>query len=90
VAKQGKSGEEEDLLQLYLNDIGRHALLTRAEEVRLGETAKAGRQAAAQLAAGNLDPHRRCELEAKVRVGEEASRRRGSRCSTSSRRATSA
>jgi RNA polymerase sigma factor (sigma-70 family) len=72
----GNSGEEEDLLQLYLNDIGKHALLTRAEEVRLGEMAKAGRLAAAELAElDDLPESRRRELENQVRTGTEAARR---------------
>jgi len=76
VGKQGgRSGEEEDLLQLYLNDIGKHALLTKAEEVRLGELAKAGREAAAELATGTVPPERAKRLEARVRAGEEATAR---------------
>ncbi|MDQ6927319.1 MAG: sigma-70 family RNA polymerase sigma factor [Actinomycetota bacterium] len=72
----GRSGEEEDLLQLYLNDIGKHALLTRAEEIRLGEMAKAGRTAATELAcAGDLSETRRRELEKAVRTGSDATRR---------------
>ncbi len=71
----GQGGDDEDLLQLYLNDIGRHSLLSRSEEVRLGELARAGRQAAAELARGRVSPDRRTELERKVRAGEEAARR---------------
>ncbi|MFN2505033.1 MAG: RNA polymerase sigma factor RpoD/SigA [Acidimicrobiales bacterium] len=77
MAKQrGWSSEEEDLLQLYLNDIGRYPLLTRAEEGSLGELVLAGRKAAADLAAldGNADPSRRVELESVVAAGEEAAR----------------
>ncbi|MFN2608083.1 MAG: RNA polymerase sigma factor RpoD/SigA [Acidimicrobiales bacterium] len=75
MSKQGGGGEEEDLLQFYLNDIGKHALLTRAEEVRLGELARAGRQAAAELATGRVAAARRCELEPVVRAGQEATSR---------------
>ena len=76
MAKQGgQSTEDEDLLQLYLNDIGRHSLLTRAEEVRLGELARAGRQAAAELARGRIPIDRRAALEERVRAGEDAARR---------------
>ena len=71
----GQGGDDEDLLQLYLNDIGRHSLLSRSEEVRLGELARAGRQAAAELARGRVPPDRQTELERKVRAGEEAARR---------------
>ncbi|MGI9023361.1 MAG: sigma-70 family RNA polymerase sigma factor [Acidimicrobiales bacterium] len=76
MAKQGgRSSEEEDLLQLYLNDIGKHSLLTRAEEVRLGELAAAGRQAAAELSKGQVPPQRKRELEALVKAGEKATKR---------------
>ncbi len=71
----GQGGDDEDLLQLYLNDIGKHSLLSRSEEVRLGELARTGRQAAAELARGRVPAHRRAELEQKVRAGEEAARR---------------
>jgi RNA polymerase sigma factor (sigma-70 family) len=74
---RGWSSEEEDLLQLYLNDIGKYPLLTRAEEVDLGELVLAGRKAAAELArcGDRLDGARRRELEARVRTGEDATRR---------------
>jgi RNA polymerase sigma factor (sigma-70 family) len=76
LAKQGGRGtEEEDLLQLYLNDIGKYALLDRAEEVRLGELAKAGRKAAAELATGRAAPDRRAELEAVAGAGQDAAAR---------------
>jgi len=76
LAKQGgQSGEEEDLLQLYLNDIGKHALLTRAEEVRLGEMAAAGRQAAEDLTNDRVPVDRRAEIEELARAGEEATKR---------------
>ncbi|MCA1690865.1 MAG: RNA polymerase subunit sigma-70, partial [Actinobacteria bacterium] len=77
MAKQrGWSSEEEDLLQLYLNDIGRYPLLTRAEEGTLGELVLAGRHAAADLTSlgDNSDPSRRAELESAVAAGEEAAR----------------
>ncbi len=74
---RGSSGEEGDLLQLYLNDIGKYPLLTRAEEVQLGELVLAGRKAAAELAriGDRLDASRRAELERRVRAGEDAARR---------------
>ncbi|HWC11918.1 MAG TPA: sigma-70 family RNA polymerase sigma factor [Acidimicrobiales bacterium] len=75
MAKQGRGREEEDLLQLYLNDIGKHALLTRAEEVRLGAVIRAGRAAHAELARGRLPVEERPALEEKVRAGEEAAQR---------------
>ena len=75
MAKQGRGGEEEDLLQLYLNDIGKHALLSRAEEVRLGALIKVGRAAHAELARGRVPVEDRPALEEKVRAGEAATKR---------------
>ncbi len=71
------SSEEEDLLQLYLNDIGKYPLLTRAEEVSLGELVLAGRKAATELAkhGDRVDSARRADLEERIRVAEEATRR---------------
>ena len=75
--QRGLSGEEEDLLQLYLNDIGKYPLLTRAEEVQLGELVLAGRKASAELArlGDRVDPSRRAELEERCRVADDAARR---------------
>ncbi|HYX44081.1 MAG TPA: sigma-70 family RNA polymerase sigma factor [Acidimicrobiales bacterium] len=75
MAKQGRGGEEEDLLQLYLNDIGKHALLSRAEEVRLGALVKEGRAAQAELGRGRVAPEERPALEEKVRAGDKAAKR---------------
>ena len=74
MGKQRWSSEEEDLLQLYLNDIGKHPLLSRADEVRLGTLVHEGRAAAERLAkAGDdLDGSERRALRAKVEAGEEA------------------
>jgi RNA polymerase primary sigma factor len=73
---RGKSGEEEDLLQLYLNDIGKYPLLTRDDEVRLGTLAQAGQAAMAKLAKGDvLSGAVQEELEDAVRAGEDASRK---------------
>jgi RNA polymerase sigma factor (sigma-70 family) len=78
LAKQrGWSGEDEDLLQLYLNDIGKYPLLTRAEEVHLGELVLAGRKAQAELAkmGDRVDAARRADLLDRCRVGDDATRR---------------
>ena len=72
----GASSEEEDLLQLYLNDIGKYPLLTRDDEVRLGTLARAGQVAAAKLARGDaLTVAAQEELEDQVRAGEDAARK---------------
>jgi RNA polymerase sigma factor (sigma-70 family) len=67
---------DEDLVRLYLSDIGVHALLTKDEEVRLAQFAEAGREASAELAArrekGETGASRTRELCRIVRAGEIA------------------
>ncbi len=73
MAKAGSGAEDEDLVQLYLNDIGRHPLLTKKDEARLGAAIRAGRAATEELASGPLPPpKRRRELMKLARAGEEA------------------
>ncbi len=73
---RGQGREEEDLLQLYLNDIGKYPLLTRDDEVRLGTLTQAGLVAAAKLARGDaLTIAAQEELEDHVRAGADAHRR---------------
>ncbi len=76
VKTRGQGSEEEDLLQLYLNDIGKYPLLSREDEVRLGTLTRAGQAAAAKLARGDvLTMAVQDELEDQVRAGEDAARR---------------
>ena len=64
---------EEDLVRLYLNDVGKHPLLTKADEVRLAQSVEAGRDARAQLAdSQTLSLSRQRELRRQIRQGEEA------------------
>jgi RNA polymerase sigma factor (sigma-70 family) len=64
---------EEDLVRLYLNDVGRYALLTKTDEVRLAQTVEAGRDARVELSgSGTLSPARQRELRRLVRHGDEA------------------
>jgi RNA polymerase primary sigma factor len=64
---------EEDLVRLYLNDVGKIALLTRADEVRLAQAVEAGHQARAELAGTDrLVPSRRRELRRLVGHGDQA------------------
>ena len=64
---------EEDLVRLYLNDVGKYALLTKTDEIRLAQTVEAGRDARAELSAnGKPTPSRQRELKRLVRHGEEA------------------
>jgi RNA polymerase sigma factor (sigma-70 family) len=64
----------EDLVALYLRDVGRSPLLTKADEVRLAQAIEAGAPARQALAAGDLSPLRRAELTRRVREGERAYR----------------
>ena len=74
MSKQGGEQGTSDDVSLYLSDIGKHPLLTQAEEVRLGGIIAAGRCASAVLASGS-DPSGRRELERQVRAGHEAAAR---------------
>jgi RNA polymerase sigma factor (sigma-70 family) len=67
---------DEDLVRLYLNDVGKHGLLTKAEEVRLAQAVEAGRVARVELAAtGGIEPSRRRHLSRLVREGDQATER---------------
>src|SRR6202171_1617828 len=64
---------EEDLVRLYLNDIGKHALLTKDDEARLAQAIEAGREARLEFAgAKSVTPARKRELRRVVREGDEA------------------
>jgi len=69
--------EEEHLVKLYLDDIGRHPLLSREDESRLGAIISTGRRAGATLdraegASGPVSTPERVILEAQARAGNEA------------------
>ena len=66
-----------DLLRRYLEEIGAHALLSRADEVVLGQAIADGRAAEELLAAGEEhgDAGRRAELEAVAARGRLATQR---------------
>ncbi len=64
---------EEDMVRLYLNDIGRHALLTKDDEIRLGQEIEAGREARSELdGVMSVSPARQRELRRLIRDGDEA------------------
>ncbi len=64
---------EEDLVRLYLNDVGKHALLSKDDEARLAQAIEAGREARGELAGGEeITPARRRQLRRLIRHGDEA------------------
>jgi RNA polymerase primary sigma factor len=73
VAREPAASDDEDLVQLYLDDIGKHPLLTKEDEVRLGEAVQLGRSAAERLTSNDrFDPAERRRLADQARAGEEA------------------
>jgi RNA polymerase sigma factor (sigma-70 family) len=66
----------EDLVRLYLTDIGRHPLLTKEDEVRLAQAMDAGNEAQVQMERDGrgLSPARRRELSRQVKTGQKAKR----------------
>jgi RNA polymerase sigma factor (sigma-70 family) len=67
---------EQDLIRLYLSDIGQYALLTKGEGVHLAQAIEAGHEARVTLdaAESSLIPAQRRELRGQVQAGEEATR----------------
>jgi len=64
---------QQDLVRLYLRDVGRHRLLTKGEEVRLAQVIEAGREACTELSArGGTSSAHVFELRRTVRAGEAA------------------
>ncbi len=66
-------GPSADLVRVYLNGIGRTALLTAEQEVDLAKRIEAGVFAAHKLeTAGRLSPQRKADLRAVIRGGNSA------------------
>jgi RNA polymerase primary sigma factor len=64
---------EEDLVRVYLDEIGRHDLLTKDDEARLAQDIEAGRDARAQLEApGRIKRAEQRVLEEQVRRADRA------------------
>ena len=73
--KERVERDEEDLVRLYLTDIGQYPLLTKDDEVRLAQQIEEGNEARQELdAAENLSAARKRELRRISRRGEEAER----------------
>jgi len=75
VARERVERDEEDLVRLYLTDIGQYTLLTKDDEVELAQKIEVGVEAREELAAGkSLSSRRRVELRRLVTDGEAAER----------------
>ena len=75
VAKDRIDRDEEDLVRLYLTDIGQYALLTKDDEVRLAKAIEAGKAAGEEMAATkSLNATKKRDLRKLVREGEIAER----------------
>ena len=74
--KERVERDEEDLVRLYLTDIGQYPLLTKDDEVRLAKANEAGNEARAQMDKGGKDltPAKRRELKRHVKEGDDAER----------------
>ena len=64
VASQRVEREEEDLVRLYLNDIGQYPLLTKDDEVRLAQAIEAGNGRPRPSSSGGKEPHPRPQARA--------------------------
>ena len=76
MAKERVERDEEDLVRLYLTDIGQYPLLTKEDEVRLAQAIEAGTEARAEFE--NIDteltPAKKRELRRAMQKGEQAER----------------
>jgi RNA polymerase sigma factor (sigma-70 family) len=75
VARRDRTSPEEDLVRLYLTDIGQHPLLSKDDEATLAEARLVGIDAAAELASSTPSPARRRTLRKLVEKGDAAERR---------------
>jgi DNA-directed RNA polymerase sigma subunit (sigma70/sigma32) len=76
LAKERVERDEEDLVRLYLTDIGQYPLLTKDDEVRLAQQIEARNEADEELRkkTKELTPARRRELRKMAQLGEDAQR----------------
>ena len=76
MAKDRVERDEEDLVRLYLTDIGQYPLLTKDDEVRLAQDIEAGVEAKRNLEEGGkeLTPSKKRELRRLAKKGDDAER----------------
>jgi RNA polymerase sigma factor (sigma-70 family) len=64
--------QDEDLVRLYLDNIGKYPLLTKEDEVHLSRQIEAGRWAREELAQGKVSSARKRQLLKEIAEGETA------------------
>src|SRR5487761_2636737 len=80
MAKDRVDRDDEDLVRLYLSDIGQYTLLTKDDEVRLAQAIEEGREARAEIAGAEADkkikltPAKKQALKRAAHRGEVAER----------------
>ncbi len=75
MAKERVERDEEDLVRLYLSDIGQYPLLTKDDEVRLARAIESGHDARVEFERKkDLSPSRRRELKREIKAGTDAQR----------------
>src|SRR2546427_1410445 len=76
VAKERVERDEEDLVRLYLTDIGQYPLLTKDDEVRLAQAIELGNASRSELdeKGRELSAARRRELRRGIQGGEDSQR----------------
>ncbi len=72
MAKRDLAAPEEDLVRLYLSDIGQHPLLSKEDEATLAEQRLVGIEAREELSRSKPSPSRKRELRRLVQQGEAA------------------
>ena len=68
----GNTGQDEDLVRLYLDGIGKYPLLSREDEARLSRLIQEGREAKEQLARRGVHGPRKRQLTMAVHDGDRA------------------
>ena len=70
MAKERVERDEEDLVRLYLTDIGQYPLLTKDDEVRLAQQIEQGKEAVNDFEAGGkgLTQAKKRELRKNIRA----------------------
>jgi RNA polymerase sigma factor (sigma-70 family) len=75
VKSRREDRDYEDLVRLYLEDVGLHDLLTKDDEIRLAQAIEQGIEARTKLEEGKkITPTQRRQLRRNIRGGEEAHR----------------